>query len=646
MFRERAGYGFADEREFYYDREFSDQVFDRLAEQRCSHIVLPFDKGFGPTYARDELDFLLKVAERARSHGLRIGLYVRCDYVVPDSIRDDYPDVEEWLIAEGTYGPQQEFRRKIDFAHPGTYRRLEDSVRLAVREFGTDLIHLDGLHFAGRPEHGGGSSCALLAFREWLGSQTLPASVNPDRAGIPSLSRESLPSVAVGPEIKLWHRFLWEFEAAAIRHLRHFIYRLDPGVAVTGNPYFLSWDAYYRLMSQRIEWYFDWLDGVWLEDHEHFFFDRANRKLRSRLAAVSYAREHKLPVCQYQWWPDDRRLEPSLAFTAASNGLHLSCTGFTFRYMPHFTLGHETKTRLAAWAERVYPNIGNWVPWAEVAVFRHAESLAWNHGIPWQSYRRITDLLSSINVPYRVVDHAPETTSDIRVLILPDSECVSLDEFAQLSAWVESGGAVVVTRRTATHDKSRARRPRSLFEPWFDKQIGTTAYSVSSALTDESRPLRWFAWISEDFPEYTTDEFGDAFAEVPMLVRRGRGSASYWPGIVPDSDDPDFTSAIRSIVGQSRVSVDGPDELLVIATQPQVPDGRYALHLLNSDPESGSIDMHVVLDNLTVALDGVLSPDRRQPDVESEAGGVRVTNLDCYVVLVLDEGDPSDTSHR
>ena len=392
-FRVRAGYGFSDEREYYYRTEFSDAALRELREMGCNHLVIPFEKGFGRDPDPEESAFLSNLIERAHGAGLRVGLYIRCDFVVPETLRREYSDVDEWLAegrggVTGTYGPQQQFRRKVSWSHPGPVRRIEDAFRAGAAA-GADLFHLDGFHLAGKPEHLCRSARSQAAFRRWLRTRlsseaeirrTLGAA-DIEGVSIPDFDLAGLPALAVSPEQRLFYRFLWEHEFALVRHLRWYLHDLDPGIALTANPWYLSWGPYYRRMGQRIEWYFDWLDGLWIEDTEHLRFEGG--AVVSRTAAISYAREAELPLLFYHWYPDAGRHEPGLAFACALNGGHLGCLGFTLRYMPHFRLCAEAKRRYVAFVRQHWRLLGNAVPESEVAVLRQPESLAWNHGVPW-----------------------------------------------------------------------------------------------------------------------------------------------------------------------------------------------------------------------------------------------------------------------
>jgi len=637
-FRKRCGYGYADEERYYYGEEFSDAALEEMVELGCSFLVLPFAKGFGREATRRETAFHRDVARRAHARGLRVGLYIRCDFIVPETMRADYPEVDGWtargLDGTGTYGPEQQFRRKVSFAHPSTVRRLEDLFREGIRDFGADLFHLDGFHFAGKPEHACRGDLALRAYREWLHArfpdreeaEGVFGAVDLDALEPPALRSTALGSPVSSMDTVFWYRFLWDYEFAMVRHIRHYLHDLAPDAAVTINPYFLSWAPYYRRMSQWIERYFAWFDGIWLEDHEHFRVQ--DGRIVSRATAAAFARESGIGICNYHWYPDRERLEPGLAFSCASNGLNLSCLGFTCRYMPSYRLGREVKKRYARWVRDRWVRLGGTLPAGDTALLWHGSSMAWNSVHPYRALHAMSDALVAWKIPYRVVGGLDaESLRGVRTLILADMECLSDGELDALMDWVREGGRLFFTRRSATHDENRLRRPEN----------GIRARVPGFAAEDAAcaPELRWYSWMPDDFPEYPVEEYSGKLHLKPALRLHGGGVVGFWPRDPDPSDREGLGAFLEELHGPRTVRIRGPERLYVSMTGRHA-TGELFVHLINALPARGPIDVDIEVAPGSLRLSGeAASPDGAPPAVTASASGVAVRGLACYVVVPL-----------
>ncbi|HEX7008422.1 MAG TPA: beta-galactosidase, partial [Phycisphaeraceae bacterium] len=171
-FRQRAGYAWTDE-EAAFAEEFSDRALDEYRRLGATSIVIPYAKGFGHAATGSELAQERDIIERAHAKGLRVAVYVRVDALVPETVRDEAPDVDQWLTRgvdgrPNVYHPQQTWRRRVCYSHPGAVAYLESVFRYAVETLKADQLHLDGYHVAFNPA----STCrcprCVESYRQWL----------------------------------------------------------------------------------------------------------------------------------------------------------------------------------------------------------------------------------------------------------------------------------------------------------------------------------------------------------------------------------------------------------------------------------------------------------------------------------------------
>lgn len=538
-FRKRSGLAWTDE-SAAYRQEFSDQTLDQIAEMGCNHLVLPQTKGYGLTAVGGELDYLRDVIRRAHARGLKIGLYLRLDSVVPEILRNEYPDVDQWLTVGSLgrpshYSSQQTFRWRICHLHPSAMRYLQREIQFAVENMGADLLHFDGMHFSFYPNETCRCARCLEHYQRWLrqayaddgvrGEVFGPADFDqiqmPDfdplqQSGDPGFAPfRGLGDFIRSPDIQSWYRFRWDGELALVRHLRRFVHQLNPDVAISINPAWGSTYNGYRVFTSWAERLMPWVDAIWSEDSLHMQFEQG--RIISKVGTYKIAREHDVPICNYHWMREPGRLEASLALSAAANANgSLACMGFTIRHLPHYRVGYEVKQKFAQWVNANKRLFINARPAAEIALLRHQPSLAWNSRSPWWSAMACEQLLVQMQVPWRMFDAIDgQRLKTIRTLLLPDAMCLSDDEIDLLLPWMrQDGGRIFITPATASHNPDLRRRPRnplaSLVPAWTD----------ALAKTDEAE--QWFDWI-EGGPEVR--------GMPPSIADVGRGRIGVWPEI-------------------------------------------------------------------------------------------------------------------
>lgn len=650
-FRKRSGFAWTDEEEFYEKVEFSDQALDKYIELGCNHIILPFEKGFGLKALEHETEFLKDVINRAHNKNLKVGVYIRVDSVVPDTLVKEYGDVYSWLGIgvdgkTSCYG-EQSYRKMICYSHPNAVKRLEKTIRFAIEELKTDLLHFDGYNI----NHISSKSCRCpncqRSFREWLKHKFPDEKMKDDIFGLVDFDTITIPEPAnMFPDIlnftdmKAWHMYNWDRELAFTRHLRRFIKNLSGDTAVSINCKWGRSANFYRGLNQYAERLFPWVDMVWLEDLFFFKYDKNRKTVISRAGAQKQAQEYNVPVCNYHWFRDDRRLKTSMAYSMAANLANITCMGFSFRYLPYYELNYDSKKKYNEFCRKHYAKLSSAKPWAEIAVMRHAESLAWNNGKPHLDAAAMENLLFHKRIPFRVIDKIEmNLLASVKTLILPSCESMPDHELAILKDWVDRGGRLFFTYDTALFDEYRRRRPQHPILKWHEEW--NAKYNSPFGLEN------LFELVS-----LKVEDHDGSPRRAPQVIKCHEGYLGFFPEIMLERSTPlglfdhtftaddieiprnwqEIIAFLRELNDDFMFTVQGP-ETVVIETG-KTGDGVKFIHLIQADPESAAADVSIVFGRERGGRCRALSPDN-EPELLVHENTVKICNLETYAILEI-----------
>ncbi|MEX0776331.1 MAG: hypothetical protein WD042_11555 [Phycisphaeraceae bacterium] len=655
-FRKRAGYAWTDEDEAYV-KEFSDAALDEYRRLGATSVVIPYAKGFGLLATGNELKQERDIIRRAHAKGLRVATYVRIDALVPETVRAEWPNVDQWLTRGSggqlsAYSQQQTWRKRICYSHPDAVAYLESVLRYAILTLETDQLHLDGYSLTAGPAGACRCTRCLSNYRRWLRYRFATSAEREACFGILDVEQvefpafdggSGLPPIINSPDIRAWFQFQWERELAFTRHVRRFVRSLHPDVAISINPILGVYENASVLHAQRAQALLPWVDLVWCENPFHLRFE--NGRIVSRVGALKVVREAGLPMCMYHWARTQSRIEASVALSIAANGGHVSCLGFTFRYLPSWRLAASAKTRLSQWVQQHWSLLGNTQPMGDLGLVRHQPSLAWNGHQPWEAVVGLEALLTRMHVPWRLFDRVDHPgLNDVQSLLLAEVESLSDVELHRLKMWVEAGGRLFFTTRTGRYDQERRRRPRHPIFDWVD-----TWRSVN----DRIGPEDWFAWLHEDvmaLRELGLDALDDWPRDLPSVATLGNGRLGWWPSIrsrepmlphrvrpcdlQPPADAEALQQAIESLHGPFTVRVEGPPQLLAEFNRPADGNGRL-IHLVRvNDDADAAVDATVHFQDDQPNRGVVcLSPDEKPPQVTCDKATIHLTRLHRYAVL-------------
>jgi len=652
-----------DEARYSREEEFSDRAIGRYLDAGATMVVIPYAKCFGLEATPEEIAEGKDFIARARARGLRTSVYLRVDALAPETVAAAHPEVHEWLALgmherKSYYGAQQTFRQRVCYFHPGAMAWLEGVLRHAVEEMKADMIHCDGFSPAGHlPWQTSRSPRALAAYRAWLKRRYADPAEREAFFGVVDFDRIEFPEYAEGPRLpamlrsadfQAWYRFLWDKELAFTRHVRRHVKSLDPEVALYANPWWSRAVPVPRVACSHVERLLPWLDAVFSEDPYHLQF--TGGRVRSRLGMFKTAREYDIPVLHYHWVAKPRAVQSSLALSVAANGGHAAALGFGLRYMPHYSIEGETKRKVVSWVQDHWPLLGRNRPLGDLALVRHHESMAWNAREPWWAPMGFEQLLTAMKVPWRLFDRLEAAPmAQVRTLVLPEAESLSDEELVLLRGWVENGGNLLVTGRTATHDGSRRRRPANGILSWLPD------YRVPG-------PTEWLRWAIEDGCEVDYEFEEENGERSPRIVKVGRGRLGIWPelqwpqslrdlggecyglqcirprDLTPPLEEQQLAAFVRELHGEFPVEVEGPASLLVEYSQ-QPKTGEWLIHLIDCGATAQTAPVTL---RRRGGWSGVrlLTPDDTPVTHIVEGDNLRLRGLPVYTVVAVRNAAP------
>ena len=114
-----------------------------------------------------------------------------------------------------------------------------------------------------------------------------------------------------------------------------------------------------------------------------------------------------------------------------------------------------------------------------MAVFRSHPSITYHNSRAGLSAILVEQALIQAKVPFHLIfdEHLSDLSpSNCKVLILPDSECLSDDQLALIRRFVEAGGGLIVTEQAGLYDQWRRLRVKPGLQGLVDNQPPAAPY--------------------------------------------------------------------------------------------------------------------------------------------------------------------------
>jgi len=458
------------------EREYSEETVKRLAERGLDMIVVHGYKGLGLEFEKQELERTRRVAEACRKHGLKLGTYCQIASIFPETFFRDYPQGRDWIQrdfrGEPYYYNTQTFRVFPCYRNREYREYYKGVIRYLVEDIGTNFLHFDNLLESIEPHscHCPHCRAAFTAFlrRRYGGDDEAAQRRRVERFGFDCLDVIEPPvysawqhpgemEIINDPVVQEWTWFRCETIADFMGEMSAYATHLNSEVGVEANVGYFPGPNRIRSCATFVPWFASSLDLVFNEDPQGLPRITADGVVATNVRAFKIARGQGIGCLgggnregrdglqmtaaerlafspDFSWWMgspaafahDDRLEFPYVEFYRANRDLY-----------------HETDVI------------------ADVTLLRSFPTLANNSHVPNLMACVAEQSLIEARIPWTAVsDEVLDDLGSVRVLLMPQVECVSETAAERLMAFVRAGGSLVMTGDTGCFDEWRRPRPQ------------------------------------------------------------------------------------------------------------------------------------------------------------------------------------------
>ncbi len=566
-----------------YERAQSEEVIRRLREQGVEVFHTHLYKGFGMAAEKPEMEDAVRTAALAHRYGLKVDSYIQWNGMMYETFFAEEARAKDWIQRDGlgqpillTYGFQQSYRYRPCFKNQEYLDYLKKIVRYAVEQVRTDFIHFDNFDLNPEPD-----SChcrwCVQGFRAYLRTKYTPAQRkerfgfdNVDYVNPPQWNFQNPPAkmqIIFDPAIQEWIDFRCQFMSDALRQMAEYAKSLNPEVAIEVNPHGITggnraWEA--GLDHARF-----------LKHTEAFWTEEGNMPgLLPEGRLISKIRSYKL----------ERAFHNILLTYISAHPLDMAeCLAFnqTIGYAGNDPLRPEMLRYISFYRQNRGLFLGT-EDVAPVALLRSYASITYNHARAQLTAILAEQSLIQARVPFALIfdEHLAELAK-YRVLVLPDSECLSDAQLAAIRRFVDQGGGLVAIGQAGLYDQWRRLR----VQPGLAGLV-------------EGQP------VARDYEERVSHR---EISGTPTRREVGQGRAAWLPALPFDGPLPPFPPYFdihnqfwkkprnwREFAAEVRwaarrplpFEVSGPEHLVAnLVAQPR--ERRALLHLVNYDARNG-----------------------------------------------------------
>ena len=585
-----------------HDWNQSEALIRQLKDQGVEVFHTHFYKGFGMAAEMPEMLETKRAAEIAHRYGMRVDTYLQWNTMMYETFFAEEPRAKDWIQRDVsglpillTYGYQQSFRYRPCFSNQEYLAYLKKLVRFAVEEVKTDFIHFDNFDLNPEPDSCHSPSC-VNGFRNFLKSKYSPEKLrqrfgfdNVDHINPPQWNRDNPPermAIIFDPAIQEWIDFRCQVMADALRQMAEYAKSLNPEVAIEINPHgitggnraWMNAIDHSRLLTST--------DAYVTEEQNFAEYFPEDSRLVSKIRSYKLARTYNNVLLTVS--PDDVATAEKLAFnqTIGTAGSGQFPSGRLPSFMLHYIAFYRRNRDLFVGTHDL----------ATVGVLRSYPSITYHNVRAQLSAILVEQALIQSRIPFHLIFDEPlSDLAKLKVLILPDTECLTDEQIAKIRSFVENGGGLVATGHAGLYDEWRRLRVEPGLKGLVAGQPSASDYEEDVGTLEISSGL-------------------------PIRKLVGKGRVVYFPGIPFDGPLPKmapyFTIDNRfwkrpanceELVDEIRwaanakmpVEITGPEFLAAnLVWQPE--KQRQMIHLVNfnakTTPSISSID---VVCNLT-----------------------------------------------
>jgi len=607
-----------------YEFEHQESTVRQLKEAGINMVITHFYKGLGLRHEKDDLSYTRKLVKNLKKHGMYAGAYIGST-LFSETLYREVPGSSDWVQLNRRGEPivysDQYFRERADFTKAGYREQIKEVVRMAIEDYGMNLIHFDNFYTM-FPLDAGFTSNVQKLFREYLELKYKPKE-RKVRIGFEDVSLVRPPRVTnrpmapvTDPLVQEWIEFRVEVLSDFIRELSEHIRSLDPEAVVEFNPHGI-WgqnNAYSNGMDHaRL---LPLSDIFWSEDPDHARYFPEQRRMVSKIRSYKLGRRFGNALFSYNNSPLE--LAEAMAFNRM-------CLGDVPWSMIEDEEAKKLNRRFIQFFNQNKELYRGLETIADVGVMRDFESLTFGGWVPFLATVQAEQVLIQSRVPFTLLfDQDWDELDNYKVIVLAAQENLENGEIEKLKSYVEGGGALAVVGGTT-----------GAFDGWRRaREGGESFWSLLGA----------GGQVSEDAG--------------PARFALGKGRVFYLPGFenhpaVPETDDqvhPDYWYLPLNWEGflEGLSYCRNGDYTLTVETKPYVAvahyrkDGVRQVHLVNYWPAHPVRHIPVIVNDsgFAPARATLYSPEHEplNLDVSKYRGGwmTLVPQVNTYGVVVLE----------
>lgn len=631
----------------------SEDAVRQLKDLGVNLVTIALYTGFGLEAESRAIANSRKFSELLRRYGIRVGVYVGST-IMYETFLLEKPEAQEWFVPDylgrpvrypgaGWHQPQQSFRKRVYFMHPGYREYMKRVIRVGIEELHAELIHYDNTSLMAAPsifQH----PLAVQDFRTFLQDRYTPEILE-ERLGFSDVRyveppKDDEPRKTVDdPLWQEWADFRCGQLARYFAEIKDYIRSLNPNVALAvnaqsglnGHNTILDQGVDYPMLAPHIDIFFneegDFAgttgDGILLSKIRSFKMTVGlNKRVLSR---VTFAHPSKGGESTWETPGGLAQMAESMVYNRQNLGnvgegwfiptLPADERAYIRFYVEHFELYRGVETVADA-----------------ALLYTHA-TMGFNNDRPAVSFMLFSQTLIQAKVPFDIIfDQHLRDLSKYRVLILADQECLSDEQLDLIRKYVHEGGGLVATEHS------------SLYTPWRGRR---REFGLKDLFSVDAPP-----WRGVTRPE-------DVLRIDPVRRTFENGRVVYLPEVKPAIEKPPtvpmtnqywklpanwegLVDAVRwATGGRPTLEVEAP--LTVTAELfRQLETGRLLLHLINYDvertPEVKDIQVRVrgpekVKEIVLLSPDG--AAEKLTPTIKGGVLAFSISRLKGYSVAVI-----------
>jgi hypothetical protein len=503
----------------YSEYEQSESLIRELKGQGADLFESHFYKGFGMKAEMPEMEGAIRTAEIVHRAGMKFSTYIQWDTMMYETFFAEEPRAKHWIQCDQwgqpimtEYGFQQSFRYRPCFSNQEFVDYLKKVVRFAVEKVKTDFIDFDNFDLSPEPDSCHCNGCKT-GFRKYLNTK-YSSQQRKERFGFESIefvnpplwNRSNQPqnlNIIYDPAFQEWIDYRCQTQADALGQMYDLVRSINPNVVVEinfggvvghNNPWMRAND-HRRLLP--------YTQSFWDEQERPPEYLPDGRLISTIRTYKMGQRYRSIAMVDAQAGPGELGIGESLAFNQ------------TIGYAGQNPLKPEAVRYIAFYRKNRDLYVGT-EDVAPVAVLRSYPSITYHNSSAGLSAILVEQSLIQARIPFQLAfdeDLKHLSPDRFKVLILPDSECLSDAELAAIRKYVEAGGGLVATGQSGLYDDWHRKRVHPGLQGLVDNQPAASSYQEQA---------KWVA----------------STAGPAARKQVGRGRVVYLPGIEFDGPLP------------------------------------------------------------------------------------------------------------